>query len=143
MVIWYSDFMTKAQKKKFIKKTFSDTEVVIVLENMYDEIRVIGEQHGSLNKKIDSLDVKIDSLDRSLNGKLDDFIVETKNNFKPITEHLSRIEDDVMDLRKKMEKADKKIVNAKDLEWLKRKVMDIEKQLENYKKQQSALAAKL
>lgn len=117
--------MTKSQRKKFIKNAFSTTEVSVLLEDIYDEIKVIGEGHKSLNKKID------------------DFRNETKANFKAINEFLSRIDDEYMTLRKKVNFFELGRIKYRDFEWIKNKVLDIEKQLKEFKKQQTALAAKI
>jgi len=194
-------------QKKFAKKKKNTPSggnyTDILLEKVFDEVKLIGEQHGDIIKKIDGLDSRIDgldgridsldnridgldgridsldnkidgldnkidgldsrinSLDKSLNkridnldislnrkienlgNKLDNFIVETRENFKLIGEHLSRIEDDFLVLRKKIEKLDKEKVSIKEFNWLKEKVLEIEGRLEKYKKQQTALAAKL
>ena len=180
-------------QKKFAKKKKNTPSggnyTDILLEKVFDEVKLIGEQHRDIIKKIDGLDSRIDgldgridsldnkidgldnkidgldsrinSLDKSLNkridnldislnrkienlgNKLDNFIVETRENFKLIGEHLSRIEDDFLVLRKKIEKLDKEKVSIKEFNWLKEKVLEIEGRLEKYKKQQTALAAKL
>jgi len=96
----------------------------------------------SLNKRIDNLDISLNRKIENLGNKLDNFIVETRENFKLIGEHLSRIEDDFLVLRKKIEKLDKEKVSIKEFNWLKEKVLEIEDRLEKYKKQQTALAAK-
>lgn len=124
--------MTKSQRKKFIEKTFSGTEVGVLVERFEDQVKAIGEQHGNIIKKINKLD-----------NKFDDFVIETRNNFKLAMDYLSRIENDFLDLRKKIDHLDRTKVSAKDFDWLKNKVLDIEKQLENYKEQQTTLAAKL
>lgn len=86
--------MTKSERKKFIKDTFSATEVGVLIEDMQNGIQVIGEQHGEIIKKIESMD-----------SKLDKFVIETRDNFKA--------------------------------------VFDIEKKLEEYKKQQTMLSVKM
>ena len=59
------------------------------------------------------------------------------------SEYLSRIENDFLNLRKKVDILETGKVNLKDFEWIKNKVLDIEKQLREFKKQQTALAAKI
>ncbi|MDI6778065.1 MAG: hypothetical protein QMD77_02635 [Patescibacteria group bacterium] len=142
--------MTKAQREKFIKKTFSGTEVGVLVERFEDQVKLVGEQHGDVVKKIDNLNIslsgKIENLDNKFNGldnKLDDFIAETRANFKLVMEQLSRIEDDFLNLRKRIEKLDKDKISLKEFDWLKSKVLEIENRLEKYKKQQTALAAKV
>lgn len=124
--------MTKAQRKKFIKKAFSGTEVMVLLEDMRDDTKFVAEQHGDIIKKIDNI-----------SKELNDFRIETRANFEAIQEYLSRIENDFLNLRKKVDILETGKVNLKDFEWIKNKVLDIEKQLREFKKQQTALAAKI
>lgn len=123
--------MTKTQRKKLIEKTFTGTQVGMLLEDMQDGIKMIGEQHGELMKRIDGLD-----------GKLDSFIVETRDNFKAVFEHLSHIEDDFIFLRKRVDRLDEEKTSIKEFNWLKSKVLEIEKRLDECKKQQTMLASR-
>ncbi|MDD3486757.1 MAG: hypothetical protein PHF35_00020 [Candidatus Moranbacteria bacterium] len=144
--------MTKSERKKIIKETFSGTQVGMILEDMQDGIKLIGEQHGHIVKKIDNMENRFDKLeDRfdklenrfdGLENKLDNFIQETGDNFKAVFEYLSRIEDDFIALTKKIEKLDIEKVSVNDFNWLKDKVLEIEKRLDNYKKRETALAPK-
>ena len=131
--------MTKAERKKFIKNTFSATEVGVLIEDMQNGIQVIGEQHGDIIKKID--DIKDELCE--FKGEMSEFKSEMKANFKAVFEYLSRIEDDFIALRKKVEKLDTEKISPKDFNWLKNKVLELEKRLDEYKKQQTVLATKI
>ncbi|MCX6766429.1 MAG: hypothetical protein NT170_01435 [Candidatus Moranbacteria bacterium] len=122
-----------------IKETFTGTQVGMVLEDVRDDFKVIAEQHTDIMKKIGGLDDKVGSLE----GKLDNFIVETRDNFKAVFDYLSRIEDDFVALKEKVEELDAKKTSSKDFKWLKNKVLEIEKKLEEHKKQQTMLSAKM
>ena len=131
--------MTKTERKKFIKNTFSATEVGVLIEDMQNGIQVIGEQHGDIIKKID--DIKDELCE--FKGEMSEFKSEMKANFKAVFEYLSRIEDDFIALRKKVEKLDTEKISPKDFNWLKNKVLELEKRLDEYKKQQTVLATKI
>ena len=138
--------MTKAQRKKAIEETFTGTQVGMILEDVRDDFKVIAEQHTDIMKKINGLEDKFGSLDDkvgSLEGKLDKFVIETRDNFKAVFDYLSRIEDDFVALKEKVEKLDAEKTSSKDFKWLKNKVLEIEKKLEEYKKQQTMLSAKM
>jgi len=130
--------MIKAQRKKIIEETFTGTQVGMVLEDVRDDFKVIAEQHTDIMKKISGLEDKVGSL----NSKLDNFSVETGANFKAVFDYLSRIEKDFLSLRKKVDKLDAEKTNSEDFKWLKNKVLEIEKKLEEYKEQQTAFIAK-
>ncbi|MFA5925452.1 MAG: hypothetical protein WC831_00815 [Parcubacteria group bacterium] len=159
--------MTKAQKQKYIKKVFSGTEVGVLIEEFNREVKIIGEQYGDLKKDTKEIKKELGEFKGEMYGFRDeiydfrdemygfrdemygfrsemyDFRDETRENFKLITECLSRIEDDFFDLRKRVDRLDKAKISLKDFDWLKNKVLDIEKKLEDYRKQQTAFAAKL
>lgn len=131
--------MAKAQRKKIIKEMLTGTQVGMILEDVRDDFKVIAEQHTDIIKKINGLEDRVESLDSKFNS----FIIETRANFKAVFDYLSRIEGDFLSLKKQIEKIEKEKVDYADFNWLKNKVLEIEKKLEDYKKQQTALAAKL
>jgi chromosome segregation ATPase len=145
--------MTKAERKKFIKNTFSATEVGVLIEDMQNGIQVIGEQHGDIIKKIDDIKDELCEFKGEMSefkgemsefkGEMSEFKGEMKANFKAVFEYLSRIEDDFVALRKKVEKLDTEKISPKDFNWLKNKVLELEKRLDEYKKQQTVLASKI
>lgn len=138
--------MTKSQRKKFIKDTFTDTQVGVILEDMSDGIKVIGEQHGDIIKKIDNLNSelkeKIDDNHLELNKKIDDFRNETKANFKAINEFLSRIDDEYTALRGKVGMLELSHVKHRDFEWIRNKVLDLEKKLKECQRMQKSFASR-
>ena len=131
--------MTKAEIKKFIKDTFSATEVGVLIEDMQNGIQVIGEQYGDLKKEIKGIKSELGEF----KDEMGEFRNETKAYFKAVFDYLSRIEDDFVALKEKVKKLDNEETNSKDFKWLKNKVLEIEKKLEEYKKQQTMLSAKM
>ncbi len=131
--------MTKAERKKFIKDTFSVTEVGVLIEDMQNGIQVIGEQYGDLKKGIKEIKSELGEF----KDEMGEFRNETKANFKAVFDYLSRIKDDFVALKEKVEKLDAAETSSKDFKWLKNKVLEIEKKLEEYKKQQTMLSAKM
>lgn len=131
--------MTKAERKKFIKDTFSATEVGVLIEDMQNGIQIIGEQYSDLKKEIKEIKGDLGEF----KDEMGEFRNETKANFKAVFDYLSRIEDDFVALKEKVEKLDATETSSKDFKWLKNKVLEIEKKLEEYKKQQTMLSAKM
>jgi predicted nucleic acid-binding Zn-ribbon protein len=120
---------TKKSAAKTSTKYMKRDYVAVLLEDMRDGIRAIGEQHTSLNDKIDNV-----------YNELIDFKSDTKASFKSISEYLSRIEDELVEVKNELKKIKVEKVDKKDFEWLKNKVLDLEKRLDKYKKKQAALA---
>jgi chromosome segregation ATPase len=137
--------MTKSQRGKYIKRVFSGTEVGVLVEHFEGQVNLIGEQHSDLVKDIKGIKSGLGEFRNEMHDFRDemyDFRDETRENFKLVMEQLSRIEDDFLDLRKRIDKIDKEKVSIKEFNWLKSKVLEIEDRLEKCKKQQTALAAK-
>lgn len=134
--------MTKDKRKKAIKEIFTGTQVGMLLEDVRDDFNVIAEQHTDMTRKIDNLDEKIDNLDERLNLKIDNLENNLKADLKSISDYLSRIDKDYADLKFEVDKIKIGKTDRKDFNWLKEKVLEIEKRLANCKKQQDTLAAK-
>jgi chromosome segregation ATPase len=144
--------MTKSQRGKYIKRVFSGTEVGVLVEHFEGQVNLIGEQHSDLVKDIKGIKSGLGEFRNEMydfrdemydfRDEMYDFRDETRENFKLVMEQLSRIEDDFLDLRKRIDKIDKEKVSIKEFNWLKSKVLEIEDRLEKCKKQQTALAAK-
>ena len=145
--------MTKAQRKKMIEETFTGTQVGMVLENVRDDFKVIAEQHTDIIKNINGLKIEVNDMKSEIKeikselgefkDEMGEFRNETKANFKAVFDYLSRIEDDFVALKEEVERLGAKETNSKDFKWLKNKVLEIEKKLEEYKKQQTMLSAKM
>ncbi len=137
--------MTKAQREKIIRKAFSGTEVGALAEEFMSQVKLVAEQHGSLVKDIKDIKTDLGGFKEEMTDfkeEMREFRSETKENFKLVMDHLSRIEDDFLDLRRKIEKLNRDKISVKEFKWLKDKVLEIENRLEKYKKQQSILSIK-
>lgn len=130
--------MTKSERKKFIEKTFSGTEVGVLIEDFNDQVKLVGEQYKGFKKEFKDFRGEMYGFREDMYG----FREETSTNFKLVMKHLSKIEDDFLDLRRRIERLDKDKVSVKEFNWLKNKVLEIEDRLEKYKNHQAALAAK-
>ena len=100
-------------------------EMIVLLEAMRDDIKIVAEGNSALNQKIDNVH-------QSLNQKIDDNHNDTKSSFQTIFRYLSDIDNELKSIKSEItelkvalnEKADKE----KLLE-LERRVISLEKEL--------------
>lgn len=91
---------------------------MVMLENMRDDIKLIAEGQMGIYEKLDEI-----------NGRLD----ENKSDHEAIMEYLSRLEDEMMDIKERLENIEKNKANRSDYDFLKRKVEVLERQMEKFK----------
>lgn len=149
--------MSKVTRNKKIKKLdkklekiFKESDVMLLLEHLNDNITIIAEGQSITDRKVDRiseelsalnekflvLDGKVFALDgrvSSLQGDFIEFKSETKSNFKTVFEYLSRIDDEVEDIKKKLDKMDKNSIKREEFEKLQERVYSLEKQIAQYK----------
>ncbi len=98
-----------AKNKSTEESVFKGNEVMMMLEQMSNGIAIVAENQQGLTERFDKFEGKFDNLE----GKFDKFERETNEKFEQVFEYLSRIEDELVALRKDLEilketKADKK-----------------------------------
>lgn len=133
-------------------KNSRNDQMMVLLEDMREGIKLVAEGHSILERKIDenysSLSKRMDENYSSLNKKMDDgfeeakeelhdfrtemdgFKNETGNNFKIIFEYLSRIDDELAEIKAEMEEFRKELKNKVDIERfekLEKRIFAIEK----------------
>jgi len=106
-----------------IEKTFSESDVGVLLENISDNIKLVAEGHLDLDRKIENLG-------KELGGRIDSLEREMKSNFETVFDYLSAIDIELAEIKAKLEnKADKK-----DLAALEQRVSKLELGLGECKK---------
>jgi len=137
----------------------SPNQFGVVLEDINSKMDLIVEgykmldekndrAHYGFDKKIDGLDKKIDSVHQELNQKIDtvhqglgakidkyyqefsNFRKETNDNFKTVFEYLSRIDDELHDIKieiKELKNSLSKKADLERLEALEKRVINVEK----------------
>ena len=137
----------------------SPNQFGVVLEDINSKMDLIVEgykmldekndrAHHGFDKKIDGLDKKIDSVHQELNQKIDtvhqglgakidkyyqefsNFRKETNDNFKTVFEYLSRIDDELHDIKieiKELKNSLSKKADLERLEALEKRVINVEK----------------
>lgn len=113
--------MKKQISKNESERFLPEGQVVAILERMEEKMDLMLENHVSLR------------------DGLNDFKVETKNNFSAVFDYLSRIDDELSNIREELEKR-KKTENI-DKNWLEKIEQRLEKAEQQLKKQK-LMAAK-
>lgn len=121
----------KKSKKlnKKIKAVFSESQVGALVENFNDNLKIISENQINTNERLDRLESRFDGLEADSKS----FKEETRENFKLVFEHFSNIEDELNDIKLKLEKMDKNKIDKKEFNLLKVRVGKLEKKLERMK----------
>jgi len=151
--------MKKIKKKIILKnaksKGRSDDEVLVMFESLKNDIQIIAEGQSSLSERFDNFRDEMYGFKDEMYGFKDEmcgfrdemygfrdemygfrdemygFRDETKNNFKVVFEYLSRIDDELQDIKKEIKEI--KIILDKKAEI--KIVLDLEKRVEKLEKE--------
>ena len=84
------------------EKIFKESDVVILLENVNDNIKILAEGQAGLDQRMGGLDQKMDGLEKNLSQRIDGLEQEMRDSFKSILQYLSRIEDEIMEIKEEI-----------------------------------------
>lgn len=118
MIIWDHKFKTvpmKLKLKKLTKKServFKESEVLVVLENMDDNMKLLAEGQAQINKE------------------LQDFQESVNDNFKVVMEYLYRIEGETLDVKRRLENIEAGKADKEEYFSLEKRVEDLEQRME-------------
>ena len=97
------------------ESSYKSGEVMSLLENMNDGIKLLAESQSHLIKKVDNLETRFDGLETRFDG------LETR--FDGLDAKVDKIQDDITDIKYTLsEKVDKK-----DFEKLEKRVIKLER----------------
>jgi chromosome segregation ATPase len=141
--------MTKKinSRSKKVEKIFSGTEVGVLIEHFESRLDAVIEgqkifeekienRFDSLENRFDSLENRFDSLENrfdSLEKRFNNFEADTKANFKTVFKYLSRIDDEISDIKVRLEKIEENTTNKKEINFLKVRMEKLEKEFSRYK----------
>lgn len=131
--------MKSGKINKKTEKVFKESHVLVMLEDMRDHIKLLAEGQMGFHDKFESIEGRFDSIDQRferiderferVEHKLDTMSEENKIEHKAIMEYLSRLENEMMDIKEKLgSKADKG-----EYEFLKKRVDNLEQQMKKFK----------
>jgi hypothetical protein len=113
----------KPKLKKEAEKMFKESHVLVVLEDMRDDIKLIAEGLSGTNERLDQTNERLGRLE----GEFCDFKSENRENFRLVFNHFSTIEDELQDIKSKLEKMDENKIDKKEFDSLKVRVEKLEK----------------
>jgi uncharacterized coiled-coil DUF342 family protein len=96
-------------------------QYTVVLEDINSKIDLLVEGHQGLDQKVERLDEKVDGLDEKidrLDVKFENFKADTQSSFKSVLEYLSRIEDEMMEVKEELKDLKKVLCRKADQERL-------------------------
>jgi predicted nucleic acid-binding Zn-ribbon protein len=112
------------KKPKRVKNKLTQNHSGVLLEEMNSKIDIILEGHTGLNKKIDT---KIDGLREEMNSKFDNLhgemnsrFDEVNSNFKTVFGYLSKIDDELQDIKSELAQIKSKLSKKSDLDYVKK-----------------------
>jgi archaellum component FlaC len=104
------------------KKTYSEDQVVVILEDIKDEFGILADGLKTLNDKFDRMEVKMDNLETKV-----DYLLERVNALEEKVNGLEikvdGIADDILDIKNKLNQK----VSLEDFHKLEKKVFKLEK----------------
>lgn len=122
-------------KKTHKLESSREDKLMVLMEHMQDDIKAIAEGHSGLQRGIDNLNegqLRLEKRMDSLESRFDRFELETKNNFQVVFEYLSRIDDQLADIKKDLEtNYEKKGWDAKWRKSIEDRIEKVEKLLKN------------
>ena len=115
----------KSAKEKKVKEYFRGTEVGMMIEVFQDQLKMVAEDLSGFR---DETKKRLDKIEK---------------NQEVTLEYLYRIDEEISDIKKKLKNIDEGKVDKKELEFLKTKVFEMEKELKRvveWQKNQQKLA---
>lgn len=102
---------------------------------MQDDIKLIAEGQMGFHEKFERIDERFDNIDERferIENKLDRIDIENKGEHKAIMDYLSRLEDEMMDIKEKLESIEENKADKRGYEFLKKRVDVLERQVEKF-----------
>ena len=152
----------KIKNNKKVEAVFKESHVIILLEDMRDDIKLIAEGVSGLreemdrrfeevNKKFEQIDRRFEQMDRRFE-QMDERFEQSDANFKAIFKYQSGFSDEVhgrfnqidkrfdqldselAEIKEELKKIDKNKVDVKRFNLLEKRVIKLERKLEGYNK---------
>lgn len=110
-------------------KTYEQDQVLVMFEELKGSISAVAEGVKSLDEKMDRGFKEVNGKLDKLELRLDLFKVDTAGNFKIILEYLSRMDDDMQEIMKGLEKMKKEKISEEEFALWQKKVLQNEKEI--------------
>ncbi|MFA6376939.1 MAG: hypothetical protein WCX69_06085 [Candidatus Paceibacterota bacterium] len=155
----------KSIKPNLKSKSTYEEQLMVLVENMHDEIKLVAEGNLMLGErmergfadvdkrfdemerrmdigfekvwdKIESMDAKIESMDakiESMDAKIASMEKDMQSSFKTVVECLSRIEDEIAEIKIELKRLEEKKADKEVLIAFEKRLARIERELEEHK----------
>ncbi|EKE21734.1 MAG: hypothetical protein ACD_7C00143G0006 [uncultured bacterium] len=132
------------KNKKESKKSYGKDEVLVMFESLRDDISILAEGQQAIKDELTEFKGEMYSFKDEmytfkeetnnnfevLRNDLDNFKEETNNNFKAMFEYLSRMEDDVAEIKAELNsKKDSEKISKKWMNEIEKRLSQLEKKL--------------
>jgi DNA repair ATPase RecN len=111
--------LSKNKLKSKIKPMVKKDHFEVLLENMNDNIKLVAEGQVAFRDEI--------------NQRFTDFQQETRDNFKTVFGYLSRIDNELQDIKNSLKRLDETKLDKGEFDDLAKRVARLERELEEYK----------
>jgi hypothetical protein len=112
----------KVVKKDKKEKTFKESHVLVVLEKMEDSIKLLAEGQAGFREEMNRKFEKME-------GRLNEFERETRDNFGIVFEYLKRIDEEVQDIKARLGELDEGKIGKKEYNFVMKRMDDVEEQV--------------
>ena len=120
------------QSSKESEKSFKESEVVVILEDIKGKFDLLAEGQKDIRREIDNLHKKVDDNAIELRKEMKAGFKEMHSRFDQVFEYLSNVEDELMEVKNDL-KALKEKPDKEEFIKLEKRVATLEKKLEMYK----------
>jgi hypothetical protein len=141
--------MAKKINKQNLKSNDSSYEerLMVLVENLGDQVKLVAEGNLMLRQtmegrfdvlegRFDSLEGRFDSLEGRfdvLEGRFDSLEGDMHSSFKMIIEYLSRIEDEIAEIKIDFKRLEENKADKETLISFEKRIAKVERELEEYK----------
>ena len=145
----------KTKNNKKVEAVFKESHVIILLEDMRDDIKLIAEGVSGLreemdrrfeevNKKFEQIDRRFEQIDRRFEQSDANFKAifkyqsgfsdEVHGRFNQIDKRFDQLDSELAEIKEELKKIDKNKVDVKRFNLLEKRVIKLERKLEGYNK---------
>jgi DNA repair ATPase RecN len=116
----------KNKPKSKIKPSVKKEHFEVLLENMNDSIKLVAEGQLAFRQEVNQ---KFNESDQ----RLADFCDRTDSNFKTIFDYLARMDDELQDIKKSLQRLDETKIDKAEFAALAQRVAQVEQELKKYR----------
>ena len=116
-----------------IRKVFNESQVGALLENLDGSIKILAEGQDLLRCGVEDFKKETKNRFDALERDLMVFKIETGKNFKTVLDYLSRIDDELADIKAKLKKIDETKIERQEFNLVLQRLSNAEQAIEEFK----------